>query len=89
MIVEANKKTLNIDKIDTERKILTASLLKNNSFIENLIKLPLSKRIFGWKDVKKQLTDSRNDVISDVTAGDSAQESTIIAAVISDNNEKA
>mgnify|MGYP002672515711 CR=1 FL=1 len=79
----------NIDKIDTERKILTASLLKNNSFIENLIKLPLSKRIFGWKDVKKQLTDSRNDVISDVTAGDSAQESTIIAAVIHDDDEKA
>ena len=78
----------NIDKIDTERKILTASLLKNNSFIENLIKLPLSKRIFGWKDVKKQLTDSRNDVISDVTAGDSAQESTIIAAVIQDDNEE-
>ena len=78
----------NIDKIDTERKILTASLLKNNSFIENLIKLPLSKRIFGWKDVKKQLTDSRNDVISDVTAGESAQESTIIAAVIQDDNEE-
>lgn len=79
----------NIDKIDTERKILTASLLKNNSFIENLIKLPLSKRIFGWKDVKKQLTDSRNDVISDVTAGESAQESTIIATVIHDDDEKA
>lgn len=79
----------NIDKIDTERKILTASLLKNNSFIENLIKLPLSKRIFGWKDVKKQLTDSRNDVISDVTAGDSAQENTVIAAVIHDDDEKA
>lgn len=78
----------NIDKIDTERKILTASLLKNNSFIENLIKLPLSKRIFGWKDVKKQLTDSRNDVISDVTAGESAQENTVIAAVIQDDNEK-
>lgn len=77
----------NIDKIDTERKILTASLLKNNSFIENLIKLPLSKRIFGWKDVKKQLTDSRNDVISDVTAGESAQENTVIAAVIQDDNE--
>lgn len=79
----------NIDKIDTERKILTASLLKNNSFIENLIKLPLSKRIFGWKDVKKQLTDSRNDVISDVTAGESAQENTVIAAVIHDDDEKA
>lgn len=79
----------NIDKIDTERKILTASLLKNNSFIENLIKLPLSKRIFGWKDVKKQLTDSRNDVISDVTVGETAQESTIIAAVIHDDDEKA
>lgn len=79
----------NIDKIDTERKILTASLLKNNSFIENLIKLPLSKRIFGWKDVKKQLTDSRNDVISDVTARESAQESTVIAAVIHDDDEKA
>lgn len=78
----------NIDKIDTERKILTASLLKNNSFIENLIKLPLSKRIFGWKDVKKQLTDSRNDVISDVTAGESAQENTVIAAVIQDDNEE-
>ena len=78
----------NIDKIDTERKILTASLLKNNSFIENLIKLPLSKRIFGWKDVKKQLTDSRNDVISDVTAGDSAQENTVIAAVMQDDNEE-
>lgn len=78
----------NIDKIDTERKILTASLLKNNSFIENLIKLPLSKRIFGWKDVKKQLTDSRNDVISDVTAGESAQDNTVIAAVIQDDNEE-
>lgn len=79
----------NIDKIDTERKILTASLLKNNSFIENLIKLPLSKRIFGWKDVKKQLTDSQNNVISDVTAGESAQENTVIAAVIHDDDEKA
>ena len=79
----------NIDKIDTERKILTASLLKNNSFIENLIKLPLSKRIFGWKDVKKQLTDSRNDVISDVTAGESAQENTVIETVIHDDDEKA
>lgn len=78
----------NIDKIDTERKILTASLLKNNSFIENLIKLPLSKRIFGWKDVKKQLTDSRNDVISDVTAGESTQENTVIAAVIQDDNKE-
>lgn len=78
----------NIDKIDTERKILTASLLKNNSFIENLIKLPLSKRIFGWKNVKKQLTDSRNDVISDVTAGESAQDNTVIAAVIQDDNEE-
>lgn len=78
----------NIDKIDTERKILTASLLKNNSFIENLIKLPLSKRIFGWKDVKKQLTDSRNDVISEVTAGESDQENTIVADVKSDNNNE-
>lgn len=78
----------NIDKIDTERKILTASLLKNNSFIDNLIKLPLSKRIFGWKDVKKQLTDSRNDVISDVTAGESTQENTVIVSVIQDDNEE-
>lgn len=74
-----------IDKIDTERKVLTASLLKNNSFIEDVLKLPLTKRIFGWKNVQKQLTDSRNSVISDVSAGESDSDTTVIEAVFNEN----
>lgn len=74
-----------IDKIDTERKVLTASLLKNNSFIEDVLKLPLTKRIFGWKNVQKQLTDSRNSVISDVSAGESDSDAAVIEAVFNEN----
>lgn len=81
-----NEQRQNIDKIDAERKILTASLLKNNSFIEELMKLPLSKRVFGWNTVKKQLTDSKNSVISDVTAGESEAGESLVSVEINDND---
>lgn len=57
----------NITRIDSERKVLTASLFKNNEFIEELMKLPLSKRIFGWNQVQKRLKDTRNSTESHMT----------------------
>lgn len=55
-----------IQRTDAERKILTASLFRNNEFIEKLMRLPLSKRVFGWKEVQKSLTASQNDVADNV-----------------------
>lgn len=55
-----------IQKTDDERKILTASLFRNNEIIEELMKLPLSKRIFGWKNVQKNLMSSRDDTSNDI-----------------------
>lgn len=62
-----------IERTDAERKVLTASLFKNSQFIEKLMQLPLSKRIFGWKDVQKKLTSSQNDMSDDV-AGQGSDE---------------
>ena len=64
---------LTIERTDAERKVLTASLFKNSQFIEKLMQLPLSKRIFGWKDVQKKLTSSQNDMSDDV-AGQGSDE---------------
>lgn len=50
-----------IQKTDNERKILTASLFRNNEIIEKLMQLPLSKRIFGWKDVRNTLMTSQTN----------------------------
>lgn len=56
-----------IEKTDNERKILTASLFKNNELMETILRLPLSKRIFGWRDIRKQLTAKQNDISDDIT----------------------
>ena len=64
---------LTIERTDAERKVLTASLFKNSQFIEKLMQLPLSKRIFGWKDVPRKLTSSQNDMSDDV-AGQGSDE---------------
>lgn len=63
-----------IQKTDDERKILTASLFRNNEIIESLMKLPLSKRIFGWKNVQKNLMSSRNETDSDDNTVDILQD---------------
>lgn len=57
----------NIVRIDSERKVLTASLFKNNAFIEDLLHLPLAKRIFGWNNVQKRLRDTQSDTQADIT----------------------
>lgn len=51
-----------IEKTDDERKILTASLFKNNEVIGELLQLSLSKRVFQWKAIQKQLMDKQNDI---------------------------
>lgn len=56
-----------IVRIDSERKVLTASLFKNNAFIEDLLHLPLAKRIFGWNNVQKRLRDTQSDTQADIT----------------------
>lgn len=56
-----------IARIDGERKLLTISLFKNNQFLEEIMKLPLSKRIFGWNQVQKRLKDTQNLSEQDVT----------------------
>lgn len=56
-----------LQKTDDERKILTASLFRNNEFIERLMRLSLTKRIFGWRNVQKSLMESQNDIADDVT----------------------
>lgn len=60
-----------ITRTEGERKILTASLFKNNEFIGNILHLSLSKRIFGWNEVQKQITESQNNTAADV-AGETA-----------------
>lgn len=62
--IEEQRQT--IQKTDAERRVLTASLFRNNEFIEKMLRLPLAKRIFGWKDVQKRLMDSQNEVADDV-----------------------
>lgn len=56
---------LMIEKTDNERKLLTASLFKNNELLSKLLQLPLSKRVFGWKDVQKQLMTTQDDIIGE------------------------
>ncbi len=53
-------------KIDDERKVLTASLFRNNEFIEKLMRLSLSKRVFGWKNIQKTLMDSQNNIADNI-----------------------
>lgn len=67
-------------KIDDERKVLTASLFRNNEFIEKLMRLSLSKRIFGWKHVQKALAESQNNIADNI-----AGEETI--DIITDNTD--
>lgn len=62
---------LRLQKTDDERKVLTASLFRNNEFIEKLMHLPLSKRIFGWKDVQNALATSQNDTAENFSEGES------------------
>lgn len=71
-----------IIRIDSERKVLTASLFKNNEFIEELMKLPLSKRIFGWNQVQKRLKDTRNSTESHMT-----DENVMIVSVENSEND--
>lgn len=70
-----------IARIDSERKVLTASLFRNNAFIEDLLHLPLMRRIFGWNNVQKQLRDTQNDTQSDI-----ADEQTVIVDIDGSKN---
>lgn len=72
-----------IARIDGERKLLTISLFKNNQFLEEIMKLPLSKRIFGWNQVQKRLKDSQN--LSEQEAKD---DNTLVAVNTSDDNNE-
>lgn len=60
-----------IQKTDNERKILTASLFRNNEFIEQVLRLSLRKRMFGWKDIQNKLMTSQNNIADDVSEGES------------------
>lgn len=60
-----------IQKTDNERKILTASLFRNNEFIEQVMRLSLRKRMFGWKDVQNKRLTSQNNIADDVSEGES------------------
>ena len=55
-----------MEKTENERKVLTLSLFKNNEFIEKILRMSLTKRIFGWKTVQKELIDSQNVVVDDI-----------------------
>ena len=59
-----------IQKTDNERKILTASLFRNNEFIEQVMRLSLRKRMFGWKNVQNKLMTSQNNIADDVSEGE-------------------
>lgn len=50
-----------IAKIDAERKLLTASLFKNSEMIDNIIRISLIKRIFGWNNVQRLLIDGKTN----------------------------
>lgn len=63
---QLQQQQLTLAKTDNERKILTASLFRNNEFIEKLMRLSLSKRIFGWKDVQKSLIDNQSSMADDI-----------------------
>lgn len=73
-IIDEQKES--IARIDSERKVLTASLFRNNAFIEDLLHLPLMRRIFGWNNVQKQLRNTQNDTQSDI-----ADEQTVIVDI--------
>jgi len=55
-----------IEKTDNERKILTASLFRNNEFLRKLLQLPLAKRIFDWKNIQKRLMTEQDDISNDI-----------------------
>lgn len=78
-IIDEQKES--IARIDSERKVLTASLFRNNAFIEDLLHLPLMRRIFGWNNVQKQLRDTQNDTQSDI-----ADEQTVIVDIDGSKN---
>lgn len=60
-----------LDKSDEERRILTASLFRNNEIIERIMSLSLTKRIFGWKDIRKTLINNQEDASINVEQGSS------------------
>lgn len=58
-----------LDKSDEERRILTASLFRNNEIIERIMSLSLTKRIFGWKDIRKTLINNQEEASINVEQG--------------------
>lgn len=63
---QLQQQQVTLEKTDAERKILTASLFRNNEFIEKLMRLSLGKRIFGWKNVQKSLVDNQSSMANDI-----------------------
>lgn len=68
---QLNEQRALLQKTDDERKVLTASLFRNNELIEGILCLPLSKRIFGWKDIQNSITTSQNGVAGEFQKDDS------------------